>query len=159
MSEPTLIGADTVVSLELQITDQAGNVLEKRSAEQPLTYLHGRGLIPADIEEALGGKTVGHSEVVEVPPERGFGLRDPKRVLVVPLARLATKPKLGETMEGRTVDGQTIPVRVVRVDDKNVVVDGNHPFAGRVLHFDLKVVEVRAATPEELEQGHPDAPQ
>lgn len=155
MSDGTTIGADTIVSLRVEITDQAGNVLEKRSAAQPLTYLHGRGQIPADIEDALAGRGVGHAEVVEVPPERGFGLRDPKRVLVVPLARLGHTPKLGETMEGRTLDGETIPVRVVRVDDKNVTVDGNHPFAGRVLRFDLEVVGARAATPEEVSQGRP----
>jgi FKBP-type peptidyl-prolyl cis-trans isomerase SlyD len=149
------IGNQKVVSIEYTLTDERGEVLDTSEGQEPLTYIQGGGSIIPGLESALEGKSVGDVLKVTVSPEQAYGERDEELVQAVPRERFP--PGLAITKDMRfNAQGPhgSQAVTVVAVDDKNITVDGNHPLAGVTLSFDVKVVEVREATADELEHGH-----
>jgi FKBP-type peptidyl-prolyl cis-trans isomerase SlyD len=152
------IGKNSVVSIDYTLTDAAGTVLDSSQGQTPLVYLHGSGGIVSGLEEALQGKTPGENLKVTVPPARGYGERDAALLQQVPrhlfdIEDLA--PGMRFHAEGE--HGMQV-VTVTEVDGDSVTVDANHPLAGQTLHFDVTVIEVRAATAEELSHGHVHGP-
>ena len=146
----------TVVSLNYTLTDDDGTVLDTSEGCAPLTYLHGYENIISGLESALEGVEVGHKSEVVVEAADAYGEVAEGRVFAV--ARDQFPPDVpvapGMTFAGETADGD-VPLMVIEVNDDRVMVDANHPLAGMRLHFDVEVVEVRAASGEELRLGQP----
>ena len=149
------IANDVVVSIEYTLTDDQGNVIDSSVGGQPLAYLHGAGNIIPGLEVALEGKQVGDSLKVSVAPADGYGEKDEGLLQVVPrsMFRGVDQIEPGMQFHAQTDYGMQV-ITVAKVEGDNVTVDGNHPLAGQNLNFDVKVLEVRAATAEELEHGH-----
>ena len=149
------IAKNTVVTMNYTLTDPQGQVLDSSEGREPLAYLHGASNIIPGLEAALSGKAVGDSLTVTVPPEQGYGPHDPNLVQPVPRANFQGAPdiKPGMQFQAHTSEGTRV-VTVVKVDEQNVTVDANHPLAGMDLKFDVSVVGVREASPEELQHGH-----
>jgi len=107
-------------------------------------------------EEALEGKQAGDALSVTVPPELGYGERDEDLTQVVPLEMFeggdAVEP--GMQFHAQAQNGQPIVVTVTNVTGDQVTIDANHPLAGQNLNFDVKVVDVRDASEEEVAHGH-----
>ena len=122
---------------------------------QPLTYLHGGGQIVPGLEAALDGLAIGASKQVVVAPEDGYGEHDSSGVQEVPRRSfppdLQLEVGLQLTASGDQGEFELI-VKEIRPDV--VIVDLNHPMAGKTLHFDVTVKAVRDATKAELEHGH-----
>ena len=154
MAAPPLIASDHVISLEYELTDDAGVTLDSNKGGEPLSYLHGHGQIVPGLERALTGKAVGDQTSVTVSPEDGYGARDEDRLVTVGRDRFDFEPEAGQVLEASLPQGGSVPFVVVEVTKDNVVLDGNHPLAGKTLHFDVKVVGVRPATATELEHEH-----
>lgn len=154
------IGKDKVVSIDYRLTDTGGEVIDSSQEGQPLVYLHGAHNIIPGLERALEGKAAGDEITATVPPEQGYGQRDPKAVQAVPRKQFAGagEIKAGMQFHATGPQGGSRVVTVVAVGANEVTVDANHPLAGQVLRFDVKVVEVRDATAEELEHGHAHGP-
>ncbi len=148
------VTSDHVISLEYELTDDEGVMLDSNKGGEPLSYLHGHGQIVPGLERELTGKAVGHEAKVTVPPEEGYGTRDEDRLVTVGRNRFDFVPEAGQVLEASLPEGGSVPFIVVSVSQESVVLDGNHPLAGKTLHFDVKVVGVRPATPAELEHGH-----
>lgn len=150
------IAKDTVVSLEYKLTDDAGEELDRSEPGEPLAYLHGHGQIVPGLEGALEGRGAGDAFDVKVAPEDGYGVHDDEGVFKIPRAKLpeGVTPEVGMELASRTPDGHIMRFRLVALAADHVVADANHPLAGKSLHFSVKVVEVRAATAEELAHGH-----
>ena len=149
------IAEGTVVAMDYALKDDEGTVIDQSQPEQPLTYLHGhRNIIPG-LEAALEGKAAGETVEVRVAPEDGYGEPNPALEQVVPRDRFQGIESLevGMQFQASTEQGP-ISVRVVKVEDEDVTVDGNHPLAGKHLNFNVTVQEVRAATEEEIAHGH-----
>ena len=146
---------DKVVTIDYTLTGPNGEVLDSSNGREPMPYLHGAGNIIPGLESALEGKVAGDQLVVDVPAEQAYGERDPQLVQAVPRDRFQGVPdiKAGMQFQAQTPAGPRI-VTVVGVDDANVQVDANHPLAGVPLKFDVKIVDVRDASPEELSHGH-----
>jgi FKBP-type peptidyl-prolyl cis-trans isomerase SlyD len=152
------IGAKKAVTIHYTLRDDAGEVLDSSEGRAPLTYLHGEGNIVPGLEKALDGKQAGDEVKVTVPPEDGYGARSDDNVRNVPRRRLPEgKIEPGMRMRMQTDVGQVIAM-VTAVKGDYVTLDTNHPLAGTTLHFEVKVVEVRDATAEELEHGHVHGP-
>lgn len=153
------IGKNRVVTLNYTLRDEQGTVIDTSTGRAPLAYLHGKGNIIPGLEEALDGKAAGDKLDVTVAPDRAYGLRDERLVQIVPRARFGEVEGLQAGMQVRT-NGPQGPriVTVVRIDPDFVTVDGNHPLAGRTLHFSVEVAEVRKATHEEVSHGHVHGP-
>lgn len=150
------IAKDTVVTVEYTLSDTLGNLIEE--GQEPMVYLHGgyENTLPK-IEEALDGQSVGFNDVIQVEPEDAFGDYDAELVKIEDRNRLPTPIEVGMQFEGtpeESEDGDSIIFTVTEIAEDKVVLDGNHPLAGIALRFALKVVDVRAATAEEIAHGH-----
>lgn len=155
------IGKDSVVVLSYRLTNLAGDLLEEATAETPAAYLHGGydGIFPK-VEEGLEGKSVGDEIDVLMEPDDAFGEYDAELVRMEPAHLFPENVQVGMQLEGASEDGEHVMLYTVTdVADGQVVVDGNHPLAGQSLRVTCKVVEVRAALPEELAHGHVHGPE
>ncbi len=148
------IGPKTVVSIEYVLKDDAGEELDSSSGRDPLTYLHGVGNLVPGLERALEGKGKGDGVDVTLPPADAYGDRDEKLVRNLPLRKIADKkPQVGQRYRAQLEDGQAI-VLVTGLRGDYATIDANHPLAGMTLHFQVKVVEIREATADEITHGH-----
>jgi FKBP-type peptidyl-prolyl cis-trans isomerase SlyD len=149
------IAQNTVVSVNYKLSDAQNNLIE--DGAQPMVYLHGgyENTLPK-IEEELDGKEVGYSSTIQIEPEDAFGDYDPSLLKVEERSRLPEPLEVGMQFEGVAEGGDEEPTifTVTEVADDKVVLDGNHPLAGMALRFDLSVIDVRAATEEEIAHGH-----
>jgi len=149
--------ANTVVTLTFELYDSDGVLLE--STDDPITYLHGghSGMLPK-LEEALNLKKPGDTLSVDVEPADGFGDYDPELVKLEPVDRLPASVEVGMQFEAFAnagdEQGSGTVFTVTDIADGKVVLDGNHPWAGKRLRFDCQILEVRPATAEEVEHGH-----
>ncbi|MDZ7828565.1 MAG: peptidylprolyl isomerase [Halofilum sp. (in: g-proteobacteria)] len=150
------IARDTVAAIDYKLTDNDGQVLDTSEGREPLSYLHGAGNLIPGLESALEGQTEGDSLSVTVKPEEAYGERDERLVQQVPMAAFEGVDQVEAGMRFQATDeqGQGRVVTVTEVDGDQVTVDANHPLAGQPLNFEVSVVEVRAATDEEIEHGH-----
>lgn len=153
------IAEKKVVTLNYTLTDDEGTIIDK-SDDGSFLYLHGASNIIPGLENALTGKASGDELKVTVKPEDGYGERDDNRLESVPREMFPddTDIEPGMQFHAQGPEGQTITVSVVDVSDDTVTVDGNHPLAGVQLNFDVKVVDIRDASAEELEHGHAHGP-
>lgn len=151
--------ANTVVSIDYTLTDSEGEILDQSEPGSPLVYLHGADNIIPGLEAALTGKSKGDALKVEVAPEDGYGEYDESLVAEVERDRFpgADTVQAGDEFQAQTPDGPRL-VTVIEVEDDMITIDANHPLAGETLHFDVKIVDIRAATKEELEHGHVHGP-
>lgn len=146
---------ETVVSIEYTLKDDRGNILDTSVGQAPMEYLHGASNIIPGLEQAVEGLVAGDFKAVSVPPLLGYGEYSEKLIQRVPLDRFGeNKVEIGMRFHAETNLGMRVLV-IRHVDDKEAVLDGNHELAGKTLHFDVKVVSVRAAELSELAHGHP----
>ncbi|MGH6622330.1 MAG: FKBP-type peptidyl-prolyl cis-trans isomerase [Burkholderiaceae bacterium] len=141
-----------LVSLDIAMYDAQGNLLEK--SDEPLTYLHGHDDMLARIEEELTGKEPGAELALQLEPEEAFGDYDPDLIMLMPLESVGEGVEVGMRVEGNADDGSASHIFTISdIADGMAVLDGNHPLAGMALRFAIKVVEVRQASAEELEDA------
>jgi FKBP-type peptidyl-prolyl cis-trans isomerase SlyD len=148
------IARDTVVSIEYELSDAAGKLIEK--TQSPISYLHGgyQGIFPM-VESALDGKEKGDNCEVRLEPGDAFGDYDEKLVRVEPRERFPENVSVGMQFEGSPEGSENVAIYTVTdIAEDKVVVDGNHPLAGMSLVFNCTVAEVRKATDEELTHQH-----
>lgn len=152
------VGKNTVVTISYELFDAAGELIEK--TRDPISYLHGgyHGIFRR-VEDALDGKGVGDRCEVRLEPGDAFGEYDAQLVRVEPRERFPANVKVGMQFEGAPEGSKEyVLYTVTDVADNKVVVDGNHPLAGKTLVFNCTVTGVRTATGEELSHGHVHGP-
>jgi FKBP-type peptidyl-prolyl cis-trans isomerase SlyD len=145
----------TVASFNYTLTNDAGEVIDTSQGRAPLAYLHGAGNIVPGLEKEMAGRKAGDTFDVVVQPEDGYGQPNPMLVQVVPRAAFqgVDSIEVGMEFQAQTPQGP-LSVVVSKVEDDTVTVDGNHPLAGKTLHFAIEVTDVRDASVEELAHGH-----
>jgi FKBP-type peptidyl-prolyl cis-trans isomerase SlyD len=147
------ITQNTVVTLSYRVTDAQGKALEESS--EPMSYLHGGyGNTFEKIEAALEGQAVGFATTVRLAPADAFGERDEALVQTIPKTQFPPGVKVGGTLRGVADGGHERIFTVVKIKGPEVVLDGNHPHAGKTLQFSVKVRDVRPASAEEVAHGH-----
>ena len=153
-SRPVKVQDKKVIAIEYTLKDDDGQLLDTSEGRAPLVYLHGAGNIVPGLEKALDGAEVGQTVDVTVPSGEGYGSYDESNIRNVPVRKLPEKrPALGALLQLQTEAGPRLAlVKALRGD--YVTLDFNHPLAGKTLHFNVKVVEVRDPTEEELAHGH-----
>lgn len=153
----SIVHSGMVVTIHYVLSDPEGHRLESSRDGEPLTYLHGYGGLVAGMERALEGRAAGDVFQVVVPPEEGYGPRQPGKRHRVPRSALppSYQPSPGAQLWVPGEDGnQDTPMWIVQVTPMEIVLDENHPMAGRTLHFEVEVVALRPATADELSHGH-----
>jgi FKBP-type peptidyl-prolyl cis-trans isomerase SlyD len=150
-----------VVSVSYSLKDEQGEELDHADAEDPFVYLHGAHQIVPGLEKALESLAVGDKKQVKISPNDAYGERDPGLELTVEKSMFPKGVTIepGMQFEGSLGDeGEAAVFTVVSIAGDSVKIDGNHPLAGRTLHFDVEVLSVRDATAEELKHGHAHGP-
>jgi FKBP-type peptidyl-prolyl cis-trans isomerase SlyD len=141
-----VIQEGSIVSVEYTLTDDAGTVIDTNVGKEPLTYMQGAGQIVAGLERELLGLKVGEQKKIRVKPEDGYGMPDAKAFRELPKEQLPVEAqKVGAMLMSKGADGSVIPVRVHEVKDKTVVIDFNHPLAGKALNFAVTVKNIQSA--------------
>ena len=149
------VADNTAVSIHYTLTNDQGEVLDSSDGGDALVYLHGSGNIISGLEAALIGKKVGDKLNVRIEPQDAYGVVSDDMVQVISkdMFEGVDHIEVGMQFHADVSHGPGI-VTVVNIDGDNVTIDGNHPLAGEALTFDVEIVEVRAATKEELDHGH-----
>lgn len=138
------------VSLEYTLKDEGGQVLDTNKGKNPLVFTHGQQQIIRGLERELVGMRVGEEKQVVVKPEDAYGDVVPNAQTEVPKAAIPKEGlKVGTPLMARSGSGESRPVVVKEIKETTVVLDLNHPLAGKTLFFDVKVlgVEPPKATP------------
>ena len=153
------IEKDTVVSIHYTLTDNDGNQLDSSNEQGPLVYLQGHQNIIPGLEKELEGKVTGDKLTAKVAPVDAYGEINSELVQEVPRTQFQEPESLqvGMQFQVETEAGPML-LAVTALTDDTVTVDGNHPLAGVTLNFDVEVVEVRAASEEEVAHGHVHGP-
>jgi FKBP-type peptidyl-prolyl cis-trans isomerase SlyD len=145
----------SVATIEYTLTDDAGVTIDSSKERGPLVYLHGTGgLLPA-LEAELEGKVAGDEVKARLEPAQGYGERSDEAVMSIPRTELPAELEIEVGMQFKTesANGPQV-VTVAGIEGDQVKLDGNHPLAGVALNFDVKVLEIRPATDEEVTHGH-----
>ena len=147
------IGKDMVVTMTYKVVNAQGKTLDQ--SQEPTAYLHGGydNTLPK-IEAALDGQEVGFGATLNLSAADAFGERDEGLLKTIPKSEFPPGVKVGGQLRGRADDGSEHVFNVVKIKGDKVLLDGNHPWAGQALSFSLKVVEVRAASADEVTHRH-----
>ena len=125
-----VIQTGSMVAFDYTLTDESGTVIDSSKGKEPMHYVHGKGQIIPGLEKELAGMPVGgEKKVMEIPKDKL-----PPDALKVGTVLTATGPQ-----------GQSVPVRVHEVKENTVIMDFNHPLAGKTLLFAVKITEIKTA--------------
>ena len=132
------------VKIHYRGTLDDGTEFDSSHGSEPLSFKLGEGMVIPGFEKAVEGMDTGEKKEISIPPEEAYG--QPREDLVVQVERSQIPDnvdlELGGALRVRTEDGHTVTVIVAEMSDDNVVLDGNHPLAGKTLNFELELVEV-----------------
>ncbi|OQW33907.1 MAG: hypothetical protein A4E19_19250 [Nitrospira sp. SG-bin1] len=138
-------GKQVTLEYTMKLDDQS--VVDTNVGGEPLKVMQGRHEIIPGLEKALEGMTAGEKKNVTVAPAEAYGSVDPKAFQEVDKNMVPSNArKVGTQLEGKTSDGRTVFPRISEVKNETVVLDFNHPLAGKTLHFDVKVLDVAQAS-------------
>lgn len=153
------IEKDKVVAISYELTVE-GQIADKATAEKPLEYIHGTGMLLPKFEAELAGKAPGDDFAFTLSPEEGYGTYNPKFKFEIPKQSFVVDGQLREDLlrVGNVIpmlngSGQVVQGRIDAIGTDTVTMDFNHPMAGKTLDFTGKVLSVRESTKEELEGG------
>jgi FKBP-type peptidyl-prolyl cis-trans isomerase SlyD len=154
-----------IVDLVYELKDAQGEVVESVDAQDPMTYLHGYEEIAPGLEEELDGVEEGAVLEIELPPEKAYGPYNPDGIAAVPRSQF---PADAEIVPGDWISVQLqqdedsdevedIEMRVLEISPDAITLDANHPLAGQKVTFDIRVIGVREASPDEIEKRQAEA--
>ncbi len=145
-----------VVSITYSVRDQRDDNLME-AVDVPVDYLHGgRYGLFEKIEAALTGKGVGDVVEVLLTPEEGFGPHDPDKTFTEAIENVPPQFRVkGAQAEFENEAGEKLTMTVTHIDAGTITMDGNHPFAGKNVIFQVRVMAIRDATPAEVMAGEP----
>ena len=138
------ISPASTVTLHLSLTLEDGTVAESTFDDKPLTFTMGDGSLAEGLELGLYGLCPGDTQRLELYPEQAFGLRDPGKVHQLPRADFAAEMALepGLVIGFTAPGGEELSGTILAFDEATVEVDFNHPLAGRVVVFDVEIIDV-----------------
>lgn len=161
-NKPFVIEDDVVVTMNYSLSID-GEVVDSSEGEdnEPIIFLQGGGQIISGLEKSIYGLKVGDKKSVTVDPKDGYGDIDPESIVEVPKdefpkdfpLELGVEITVNADDEDEEGDDE-MEATIVAVNDTTVTLDFNHPLAGKTLNFDVHIIDIREATPEEIEHGH-----
>jgi FKBP-type peptidyl-prolyl cis-trans isomerase SlyD len=135
-----------MVSLEYTLKSADGKVMETSKGREPLKYIHGKKMMIPGLEKELTGMKIGGEKHVTVKPEDAYGKINPSAVQEIPKEKIPPNGlKVGAVLAAKSPEGMVVPMTVRQIKEKTVVLDMNHPMAGKTLVFDVKVVDIQPA--------------
>ena len=121
-----------------------GQLLETANEKDPFTYVHGQHQIVPGLEKNLAGLSVGDKKTIHIQAEEAYGPVDPKAFREIEIEKLPkdVTPKVGTLLEAHSPQGEAMLVKIREVKPKTVVIDFNHPLAGKELEFQIEVINI-----------------
>lgn len=142
---------NAVVSIEYTLKDEEGSVIETATGNDAVSYMHGAGKLIIGLERELEGREEGHSFQVTVPPDDGYGERKKNLLIEKPTSMFEKVENLQIGMHLQGLSNQGISfAKVTEIKDDTIILDTNHPLAGKTLSFDVTVKKIREASFEEI---------
>ncbi|MGX2972634.1 FKBP-type peptidyl-prolyl cis-trans isomerase [Helicobacter sp. T3_23-1059] len=144
-----------VISILYEVKNAEDNqILDSNLESKPLEFLLGAGQVISGLEKAVANAKKGDKLNLSIAPEDAYGIYQPDFLQEVPKEQFeGISLSKGMTLFGQAEDGQTVQVIVKDFNDSSVIVDYNHPLAGKTLLFDVEITDIREATPDEILQG------
>ena len=147
------IEENSVVTFHFVLMDDKGNVLDSTEGQEPEMALIGSGELVPGLEEALLAKSIGDKISISLDPDQAYGDYRKDLEIELDIKEFPDTPKVGEEYL-LDADEMAIPFAVEKIKGESVSLNGNHLFAGKKVHFDLEIFDIRPATKEELDHGH-----
>jgi FKBP-type peptidyl-prolyl cis-trans isomerase 2 len=147
-AQDAVIAKGKRVKLDYTLTVES-KVVETTEGKQPLEFDQGTGMLIVGLEKALEGMKAGETKKVVVTPDEGYGQPNPELVKEFDKAKMpeGMKPEKGLILEMTDPQGNAYPCTITDIKDKTIVLDFNHPLAGKTLTFDVKVVSITETPP------------
>jgi FKBP-type peptidyl-prolyl cis-trans isomerase SlyD len=151
------------LSCELRENDKKGDIIDAYPQDDPLKFLAGASNIIEEFEGKITGLSAGENFEFTLDASQAFGEYDDEQVMAIPYDTIMnanqdkdTKLEIGHPIKLADDQGNEMfgEVTLINIEENNVEVDFNHPFAGIPVHFSGKVIEVRDATDSEIDHGH-----
>ena len=138
-----MIQKNSEVEIDYTLTVD-GKVEDSSKGRRPLKYTQGAGQIIVGLERALEGKKTGDKISVDIPAKDAYGEKDPGAVRRVPKNAIQNveEMKVGDIV-GASTKGHNFRAQITEITDTEVVLDFNHPLAGKALHFDVEIISVK----------------
>ena len=143
----TALKSGDTVAIHYTGTLLDGSTFDSSEGREPLEFEVGSGMIIPGLDRAMPGMEVGEKKIVKIACEDAYGPLNPEMRQAVPREGIPADIPLevGTQLQMQTPDGQAMPVMVVEVDEATVLLDANHPLAGKDLQFDIEVVSIKPA--------------
>ena len=150
------IEPNKVVTMNFTLTDDHGNVLDTTDTDGPFSFITGGNMVLPKLEKTVTGMLIGTKKSLKLNAADGYGNYNEDAIQVVGKENFPEDFVLEVGMEymASNPDGVQMPFTITKVDGEEITIDFNHPLAGKNLNFDIELVDVRDATPEELSHGH-----
>jgi FKBP-type peptidyl-prolyl cis-trans isomerase SlyD len=140
------VSSGVKVSIEYTLRLDDDRVVDTNVGSGPLTYVHGSREIVPGLERALEGMKIGDSKRVTLTPEEGYGVVNPEAFVEVKKEQIPKDAlRVDAELEGRDASGRVFQIRVAEIKSETVVLDFNHPLAGRTLRFEVKILDIQKA--------------
>ena len=145
-----------VVTINYILKDESGGVVQATSKDNPFAFISGGEQILPKLEENIGEMLIGSKRTVVLSPEEGYGKYSDSMIQLVSRSEFPSDITLEEGMDfiADTPDGRQMPFIIRNIDGDNITLDFNHPLAGHTLTFEVELLNLRDASPEEISHGH-----
>lgn len=144
----TVKNGDTV-KVHYHGTLQDGSVFDSSAGREPLEFEVGAGMMIAGFENGVMGMSMGDKKTIHIPASEAYGEVQEEMMMEFPIDRFPEdmKPEVGMTLNMSNGAGQHFPVVITEIKEEFVILDANHPLAGRDLIFDIEVVDIKSKSP------------
>lgn len=124
-----------------------GEVFDSSLEREPLGFTVGAGQMIKGFDDAVTGMALNEKKTINITPEEAYGPVRPELMQQVPKEQLPADmtPEVGQTLVAQGQDGRETHVVIAQVEEAHIIVDANHPLAGKDLTFDIELVEIATA--------------
>jgi FKBP-type peptidyl-prolyl cis-trans isomerase SlyD len=152
--------ANKVVTFNYILKDENGELLDSTEKGGPFSFISGNHQILPGLEEAIGNMIIGSKKNIKLAAADAYGEYDENAVQKINRSLFPEEAELeiGMTYFAHSPEGQHLQFVITKIENEDITVNFNHPLAGKNLEFDVELLDVRDATPEEVSHGHVHGP-